>query len=79
MKKLIFSTATILLISLSAGAQETNKCSQECGKKCDKKECTTPGSCDKSKCKEICGDDKKCDKKSKKCKSQCPSSAVKPD
>jgi len=79
MKKLIFSTATILFVSLSSFAQEAPKCSKVCDKKCDKKECTTAGTCDKSKCLEACKDDKKCDKKSKKCQSHCTSSAVKPD
>lgn len=76
MKKIILSAATILLISLSASAQEPTKCSN--GKKCDPKECTTNGKCDPSKCNETCKEDKKC-KKSKKCKSQYGSEALKPE
>lgn len=74
MKKFIFSAATIIFISMASFAQETTNCH----KKCDKKECSnSAGSCDKTKCKTTCKNDKKSIKKSKNCKSHESSPAVK--
>lgn len=78
MKKLIFSTATILFISLSACAQETSKCSKECEKKCAKMECSK-GKCDKKACAEACTADMKCDKKGKTCEAKYTKEAEKKD
>ena len=79
MKKLIFSTATILFITLSASAQDVNKCAQMCDKKCDMKECTTPGNCAKKCGMDACTANMNCsDKgKSKSCADKCKMEAEK--
>ncbi len=70
MKRIILSSAAVLLVALSSIAQEPN--TSTCEKKCTKKECSK-GKCKDKTC-EKCGEKctaSSCDSKNKKCKSEC--------
>jgi hypothetical protein len=75
MKKLILSTAAILVIGLSAYACDGGKCNKKCDKKGDKKECVQGKDCDKKSCIK----DEKCEKKEHKSCCKMPTETVKPE
>lgn len=72
MKKLILSSATLLLIGFTAFAGDGSKCTKKCEKKCDKKECIKGNHCDKKCNMAECTPDMKCKKgNDKACAKKC--------
>ena len=71
MKKFILTSATLLVIGLTAFAGNGNDCGKKCEKKCDKKECAKDSKCEKKCDKTECKHNAKCEKDSKACASHC--------
>lgn len=71
MKKLILTSATLLIVGLSAFACECEKCDKKCEKKCDTKECAKQEGCNKKCCAGECTENAKCNKENKKCTGSC--------
>jgi hypothetical protein len=78
MKKLILSSAVVMLISLTAmaGGDEKNHCKKG-DKSCAKTSCSEGKSCSKEKCAEFCKTDGACKKESKSCEKACKKEANK--
>lgn len=67
MKKLMFTTATVLFLAASAFAQDGGKCCKK-DAKCEMTACAKDEKCkDKDKCAKACADASHCKKESKAC------------
>ncbi len=83
MKKLILTSATLLLFGASIFACDGGKCGKKGDKKCDQKECVKDGHGDKKCTKADCKHDAKCEKNhgkncTMKCKADADKQEVKP-
>lgn len=75
MKKLILSSAAVLLISLSAFASNNDKCCKKETKNCTPKECTKEANGKSTKCE--FSPDQKCSKDKTQCHTNTASSTTK--